>query len=158
MKQINVGKLNKLGYVCACITDEIGYTSGHASELREYLMIDNKTIENQIIYKDKIGHAIITNTTFRNCTFFCVGIFLDTIFENCTFENCRFIIVWCTIRLFKMLHSSIATCLIVLYFLLMPEYQAFGELVVKQHTDDSKDTKKCFCKFMMRSFCSSIFF
>lgn len=91
MKQINVGKLNKLGYVYACVTDEIGYTSGHITELREYLMIDNKTIKNQIIYKDKIGYAMITNTTFRNCTFFCVGIFLDTIFENCTFENCRFI-------------------------------------------------------------------
>lgn len=90
-EMVDIDKAIVLCHVRSCIIDSIGLLSGYVNKYRDYLMIDNKTIENQTIYKECFRQATITNTKFRNCTFFCVGGFLDIVFENCIFENWRFI-------------------------------------------------------------------
>ena len=64
---------------------------GHYIKPREGVMIDNQLIKNRSFYREHFLSAVITNTKFKNCTFFCVSTWLSTIFENCVFENCRFI-------------------------------------------------------------------
>ncbi len=62
--------------------------SEHYVEPREGVMIDNQLIKNRSLYREQFLSAVITNTKFKNCTFFCVSTWLDTIFENCRFINC----------------------------------------------------------------------
>ena len=91
MKWIDDDKKVELIDVMCLVTDDMGLSGGYVNEDRHNVTLDNELVKNKTIYKENFLQATITNTTFRNCTFFCVGTYLDTVFQNCTFENCRFI-------------------------------------------------------------------